>query len=118
MQEYEDISEVKAIKKVYSIDTNIILDEPSNIIRLYDDGNIILMPEVVIDELDTKKSGFDVINYNAREFARWLEESEIIEKFEKDDLLYIKTRIENLNIELYIVSKKQYPRCKYFFTRL
>ena len=36
--------------------TNIILDNPDNIIKLYDNENIILIPEVVIDELDNKKS--------------------------------------------------------------
>lgn len=95
-------------QKVYVIDTNIPLDDPSNIVRLYDNGNILLLPEVVIDEMDAKKSGFDEINYNARQFARLLEESEIISKYSTDDLLLIKTKIESLNIELYIVSKQEY----------
>lgn len=95
-------------KKAYSIDTNIILDNPSNIIKLYDNGNTIIVPEVVIDELDAKKSGFDEINYNAREFARFLEESEIISKEQKGSLLFIKTKIESLGIELFIVSKNEY----------
>ena len=80
------------IKKVYSIDTNIILDNPSNIIKLYDVGNIILVPEVVIDEHDNKKSGFEEINYNARQFARFLEEAEIVSKEQKGVLLFIKTK--------------------------
>ena len=95
-------------RKCYFLDTNIILDNPSNIVKLYDNGNILLLPEVVIDELDAKKSGFDEINYNARQFARFLEESEIISKETKDELLYIKTRIESLGIELFIVSKQDY----------
>ena len=95
-------------KKAYCIDTNIILDNPDNIIKLYDNENIILIPEVVIDELDNKKSGFEEINYNARQFARLLEEAEIISKETKGNLLFIKTRIESLNIELFIVSKKEY----------
>ena len=96
------------IKKIYCIDTNIVLDDPSNIIKLYDDGNTIILPEVVIDELDTFKKGFEEINYNARQFARLLEDAEIISKEQKGDLLFIKTRIESLNIELYIVSKQEY----------
>src|SRR5574344_1521286 len=95
-------------KKAYCIDTNIILDNPDNIIKLYDNENIILIPEVVIDELDNKKSGFEEINYNARQFARLLEEAEIISKEIKGNLLFIMTRIESLNIELFIVSKKEY----------
>lgn len=100
-----------SVNKIYVIDTCVILDNPSNIIKLYDNGNTIIVPEVVIDELDAKKSGFDEINYNAREFARFLEEAEIIFKEQKGDLLFIKTRIESLNVELYIVSKNEY-RCE------
>lgn len=95
-------------KKCYAVDTNIILDNPSNIIKLYDNGNIIIIPETVIDELDAKKSGFEEINYNARQFARFLEDSEIISQESKNNLLFIKTKIESLNIELFIVSKKEY----------
>jgi PhoH-like ATPase len=95
-------------KKCYSIDTNIILDNPSNIMKLYDDGNTIILPEVVIDELDNKKSGFDELNYNARQFARFLEEAEIISKEIKGEMLFIKTKIESLGIELFIVSKQEY----------
>lgn len=99
---------LKEGQKCYVIDTNIPLDNPSNLVKLYDNGNVILIPEVVIDELDSKKTGFDELNYNARAFARLLEESEIISKCNLRELMYIKTRIESLGIELYIVSKKEY----------
>ena len=102
------MEEILRDKKVYSIDTCVILDNPSNIIKLYDNGNIIIVPEVVIDELDNKKGGLTELGYNAREFARFLEEAEILSKEQKGDLLFIKTRIESLNIELFIVSKNEY----------
>ena len=107
---FSDISELRLSEnqKVYVLDTNIPLDDPSNIVKLYDNGNILLLPEVVIDEMDAKKSGFDEINYNARQFARLLEESEIISKYQSDGLLYIKTKIESLDVELFIVSKQEY----------
>ncbi len=108
MQKHQENPETILTQKCYSIDTNIVLDDPINIIKLYDNGNIIIVPEVVIDELDNKKSGWDQINYNAREFARFLEEAEILSKEQKGDLLFIKTRIESLNIELFIVSKNEY----------
>ena len=94
--------------KIYCIDTCVILDNPSNIIKLYDNGNTIIIPEVVIDELDNKKSGLTELGYNARQFARFLEEAEIISKEQKNDLLFIKTKIESLNIEIFIVSKQEY----------
>ena len=95
--------------KSYILDTNIILDDPSNIIKLYDSGkNVLIIPEVVIDELDAKKSGFDDINYNARQFARLLEDSEISKQEELDKLIIVKTKMESLGIEIQIVSKKEY----------
>lgn len=42
--------------KTYILDTNIILDSPDNLITLSDNGtNNLVLPEVVIDELDNKK---------------------------------------------------------------
>lgn len=96
-------------KKVYCLDTNIVLDNPSNILKLYDNGNNkIIIPEVVLDEIDNKKSGLEEINYNARQFARLLEDSEIICKENIGDLLLIKTKIVSLDVELFIVSKNKY----------
>lgn len=95
--------------KRYILDTNIILDNPDNLIKIHQDGeNEIIVPEVVIDELDAKKSGFDDINYNARQFARLLEESEIVENYEVDCLRIIVTEIKSLGIKIKIVSKKDY----------
>src|SRR5690554_3075372 len=57
--------------KVYVLDTNIILEDANNLFILAE-NNLIILPEVVIDELDSKKSGFDEINFQAREFGRIL----------------------------------------------
>lgn len=95
--------------KTYILDTNIILDSPDNLIKLYDNGsNKLVIPEIVIDELDSKKSGFDDINYNARQFARLLEESTIVSRTTVSDLTIITTNIESLGIPLSIISKKDY----------
>jgi PhoH-like ATPase len=45
-------------------------------------NNLICIPEVVIDELDSKKSGFEEINFQAREFGRILENAKV-EAFKK-----------------------------------
>jgi PhoH-like ATPase len=67
--------------KTYFIDTNIILDSAENLETLSDGGqNILIVPETVLSELDAKKNGFEVINYNAREFNRFCEQAEIIEE--------------------------------------
>ena len=41
--------------------------------------NLIILPETVLDEIDSKKSGFEEINYQAREFARILSEAEVLD---------------------------------------
>jgi len=65
-------------ENVYVIDTNIILHDAHNLELLSEKGkNLICIPEIVIDEIDNKKYGFDEINYQAREFARLLENAKI-----------------------------------------
>ncbi len=64
--------------KYFVVDTNIILEDFSNIKNLSQDSkNLIILPEIVLDEIDGKKSGFEEINYQARQFARFLEDSTI-----------------------------------------
>ena len=56
--------------KHYVLDTNILLEDATNIFKLSQDSkNLIILPETVLDEIDSKKSGFDEINFQAREFA-------------------------------------------------
>jgi PhoH-like ATPase len=45
---------------VYVLDTNIILNDANDIFTISQEGNnLIVLPETVIDELDTKKTGFE-----------------------------------------------------------
>jgi len=61
-------------EKYYLLDTNILLEDATNIFRLSDESkNLIILTETVLDEIDTKKSGFEEINFQAREFERILE---------------------------------------------
>jgi PhoH-like ATPase len=65
--------------KIYVLDTNIILQDAQQILTIGEGGkNLIILPETVIDELDSKKSGFGEINFQAREFGRILSEAETI----------------------------------------
>jgi len=64
--------------KCFLLDTNILLEDATNIFKLAEEGkNLIVMPETVLDEIDSKKGGFDEINFQAREFARILENAKI-----------------------------------------
>jgi len=57
--------------KTFVIDTNVILHDPT-CINHFQENNIII-PLAVIEELDHFKRGNQVINLNAREFARTLD---------------------------------------------
>jgi PhoH-like ATPase len=67
------MSKAKSSKqpKTFILDTNVILHDPTCITRFQE--NDIVIPLVVIEEIDHFKRGSDVINLNAREFARTLD---------------------------------------------
>lgn len=66
-------------RKSFLVDTNVILDDPQNLLKLSQKSkNLIIIPETVIDELDAKKTGFDIVSFHAREFNRMMSEAEII----------------------------------------
>jgi len=99
-----------AYNNYYVIDTNIILQDATNLFKLSDNStNLIIIPETVLDEVDSKKSGFDEINFQAREFARVLETGYMKEKNELDDLTLITIIIEgSKNAHIQIISKENY----------
>jgi len=89
--------------KTFALDTNIILDNPENIYRLYNNENNIIIPDIVIDELDSKKSGLDELGYRSREFARLLDSLEVKETIKEGNLIV--NILENERLKLYVVSK-------------
>lgn len=94
--------------KYFVVDTNIILEDFTNIKNLSEDGkNLIILPEVVLDEIDSKKSGFDEINYQARQFARFLEDSTIISTAKHTDEHQI-ISLEIGTVIIDIISKTNY----------
>ena len=101
------IENSKVYDKYFVVDTNIILEDFSNIKNLSEDGkNLIVLPEIVLDEIDSKKSGFDEINYQARQFARFLEDSDIKASFEAQKHQIISLEIGTVSIN--IISKSSY----------
>ncbi len=97
-------------EKIYVLDTNILLEDATNIFKLSDENkNLIVLPETVLDEIDTKKSGFDEINFQAREFARILENSDIISSQNKDEHKIVRLEIYgNKNATIDVISKENY----------
>lgn len=65
-------------KQVYKVlDTNILLLDHKNLVDLGKDGAIIALPEVVLDEMDSKKSLMNELGYQARSFGRLLTKAEV-----------------------------------------
>ncbi|SHF67672.1 PhoH-like ATPase [Caldanaerobius fijiensis DSM 17918] len=60
------------MKKKYVLDTNVLLHDPECIFNFQD--NDIILPAVVIEEIDEKKKNDDEIGRNARRVARILDE--------------------------------------------
>jgi PhoH-like ATPase len=61
----------KKIKKLFVLDTNVILHDFNCIYHFQE--NDIVIPIVALEELDYFKKGNEMINYHAREFARELD---------------------------------------------
>ncbi|NQY19767.1 MAG: PhoH family protein [Campylobacteraceae bacterium] len=96
--------------KYYLLDTNIILQDAKNIFNLSDDNkNLLILPETVLDELDSKKSGFEEINFQAREFARTLENAKVQKSENIDGYKIISLQVEDLSTaSIVIISKDTY----------
>ncbi|MBN1516228.1 PhoH family protein [Candidatus Sumerlaeota bacterium] len=58
-------------KKVFFLDTNVILHDSSCLYRFHEHD--IILPIAVLEELDNFKKGNESINYHAREFVRILD---------------------------------------------
>lgn len=95
---------------VYALDTNIILDNAYNIETLSEKGkNLIILPETVLDELDSKKSLINTeIGYQARQFARLLQDAVIDNQSVYNKLNIIETSIPESNTIIHIISKEVY----------
>ena len=63
----------------------------------------------VLDEIDSKKSGFDEINFQAREFARILENASIDKSKQMDGHKIIRLKVTEPHITLIdVISKDNY----------
>ena len=67
----KNTSSTKKIPKTFVLDTNVILHDADSI-NMFQENDVII-PLAVIEELDHFKRGSQVINLNAREFARTLD---------------------------------------------
>lgn len=59
------------MKKIYVLDTNVLLHDPNAIFAFED--NEVVIPSIVLEEIDTKKRNADEIGRNARFISRLLD---------------------------------------------
>lgn len=103
--------------QVFILDTNILLEDFDNLVCLSAGGeNLIVIPEVVLEEIDNKKKGFDDLNFQARNFVRFLSNFKTEEhcsfflggsnKFDDGQLSV--SRLSYGNIKIEVISKDAY----------
>ncbi|MCL7746323.1 PhoH family protein [Halalkalibacter alkaliphilus] len=59
------------LKKIYVLDTNVLLQDPYSIFSFQD--NEVVIPAVVLEEVDSKKRYMDEIGRNARQFSKLID---------------------------------------------
>lgn len=89
------------------VDTNIFLLDANNLVTLGQDGSVVVVPETVLDEIDSKKSGHSEIAYQAREFGRLLARAKDVSITSIEDLVINEVLLNDVTIQ--IVSSKTYP---------
>jgi PhoH-like ATPase len=94
-------------RKIYVVDTNIILQNMQNLYNLSDNAtNIVVVPETVLIELEDKKKLSNELGYQSREFARLLAKMKVKKIDYKTDFRVVKLRDDSF--ELHIISKEKY----------
>ncbi|RXI43259.1 phosphate starvation-inducible protein PhoH [Malaciobacter mytili] len=94
-------------EKIYVLDTNIILQNIQNLNRISDNKtNKIVIPEIVLLELEDKKKLLNELGFYAREFARLLASMKIKEVDYKPGYKVVK--LFNEELVLNIISKDNY----------
>jgi len=63
--------EARQLTKVFCLDTNVLLYDAESLFSF--DDNLVVIPLVVLEELDRKKSRMDDIGQNARRVSRHLD---------------------------------------------
>src|SRR3546814_19759397 len=59
-------------RKIFVLDTNVLLHDPSSLFRF--EEHDLFIPMVVLEELDAAKKGISEIARNARQVSRFLDE--------------------------------------------
>ena len=90
------------------LDTNIVLLDNLNIEALGADGTIIVLPDTVVNELDSKKSVPGELGYQSRAFGRLIAKGSI-QSVERMAALVITPVVLNSGVKVHITSTNVYP---------
>ncbi|GAF63931.1 PhoH family protein [Alkalihalobacillus trypoxylicola] len=69
------------MKKIYVLDTNVLLQDPHSIYSFYD--HEIVIPAIVLEELDSKKRNMDEVGRNARHFSKMIDKLRELGRLDK-----------------------------------
>lgn len=97
------------MKKTFVLDTNVLLQSPESIFAFED--NLVIIPDIVLEELDKFKKGNSEVNFNSREVIKILddlrEKGNLIDGVEINEGGKLKIESVSSNIEdLEVFSKK------------
>lgn len=92
--------------KYVVLDTNVLLLDANHLISLGADGTTIILPAIVLEELDGKKSGYGELAYQSRATSRLLATKTGVEIIKADDHIQIKMNIDGVRVIL--MSKDKY----------
>lgn len=95
-------------EKFLILDTNIILLDSNHILTLGQDGTIIVLPQTVINELDSKKSVPGELGYQVRSFGRLIAKGEIQSVQRQEDLVITPILLEDGTM-VHVTSTSTYP---------
>jgi len=91
----------------YVLDTNILLLSAHNLYTVGNKEDTIVIPETVLDEIDSKKSGLGELAYQAREFGRLMTAATYIGQTHKGSATYINYKVKDTTVT--IVALGEYP---------
>jgi PhoH-like ATPase len=93
------------------LDTNILLLDSSNLYTLSDQGKkVIVIPDIVIQELDSKKTLMEDIGYHARRTSGMLSDAKLInvDRQELQTIITAEYLQPEYSVTILLVSKKSY----------
>jgi len=95
------------MSKFKILDSNILLTSAENLLDLGRDGSTIVIPEVVLDEVDSKKGLMSELGFQAREFNRKINRAVLEQKFSIKTANVLEYSLDG--VAIWIVTPTAYP---------